>query len=326
MQLFKNIESEIIKNISQSSKSIKIAVTWFTNKNIYQALIDKLADSNYKLEIVVLNDKINNKKEGVNFQKLIDLNADFYYSEIESMVHHKFCIIDDKKLITGSYNWTYYAENRNWENVLIIKDSKILSSFINEFEKIKKHFPKIENIANTQKQMFSLNSSEYLETDYMYQAKDEKQAGNELKVAKIYTEILKLNINNKEIASAQKRIIHKYNSQQFTVCPFEIGIEFENGYHMAIPAFEELPFTVKRVGKIVDADQTSVLIIIQKLYLSPLNIARFTLDNIMKSPIGTEKVEYHFTLEKSGILSIVCKELNGYGREVTKNVDIKNWL
>jgi phosphatidylserine/phosphatidylglycerophosphate/cardiolipin synthase-like enzyme len=35
-------------------------------------------------------------------------------------MHNKFCVINNKILINGFYNWTYYAEDRNRENVLII--------------------------------------------------------------------------------------------------------------------------------------------------------------------------------------------------------------
>lgn len=36
-------------------------------------------------------------------------------------MHHKFCIIDQKIVITGSYNWTKQARN-NEENITVIKD------------------------------------------------------------------------------------------------------------------------------------------------------------------------------------------------------------
>ena len=123
MQLFTNIQDELIKRINQSTDNLKIAVTWFTNHDLFDAVIKKLANPEYKVTLIVLNDRINNKQEGVNFQRLIESNGSFYYSSVENMVHHKFCIIDDKIVITGSYNWTYYAENRNWENIVILESS-----------------------------------------------------------------------------------------------------------------------------------------------------------------------------------------------------------
>lgn len=326
MQLFTSIKQELLERIDNSNQSLKIAVTWFTNKELFNAIIKKLEVPNFKVELIVLNDRINNKREGVDFQKLVDLEGDFYYSEIEDMVHHKFCIIDDETVVTGSYNWTYYAENRNWENVVILDNPKIVNGYISEFEKITSHFSKIKKVSEHQKQTLSINSNEYLETDYLFQAKRECDNGNELEAAKIYTEILKINKKNSAIVTAQKEIVSKYNQQEFLVCPFEIGISFKSGYSMAIPAFEKLPITITRPGLTTIVNQTSVHITIQKFHTYPITIATLDLMNIQPSPESTLKVQHQLTLDKNGFLTIVCSEVGGYGRRVTKIVDIKNWL
>ena len=51
-------------------------------------------------------------------------------------MHHKFCIVDNNITITGSYNWTYYAESRNIENVLITDDELIANQYEKEFVSI----------------------------------------------------------------------------------------------------------------------------------------------------------------------------------------------
>ena len=51
-------------------------------------------------------------------------------------MHHKFCIIDDEVLITGSYNWTYNAENRNIENIVISDVSSVVEEYKREFSRL----------------------------------------------------------------------------------------------------------------------------------------------------------------------------------------------
>ena len=51
-------------------------------------------------------------------------------------MHHKFCVIDDSLAITGSYNWTYYAETRNVENIVISDNSDIVMLFSAEFQRL----------------------------------------------------------------------------------------------------------------------------------------------------------------------------------------------
>ena len=162
MQYFNNIQNELIKAINNSNLSLKVAVTWFTNNDLYEAILKKIeTNKDFKLELIVLNDRINNKIEGVNFQNLINLGSEFYFSNVEKMVHHKFCIIDDEVIITGSYNWTYYAENRNWENIIFINDKEIVDGYIQEFNKLKQSHEKIENVSEKTLENVAINQFEF---------------------------------------------------------------------------------------------------------------------------------------------------------------------
>jgi phosphatidylserine/phosphatidylglycerophosphate/cardiolipin synthase-like enzyme len=48
-------------------------------------------------------------------------------------MHNKFAIIDNRLLLTGSYNWTFSANNRNDENLMVIDDLEIIEIFQNQF-------------------------------------------------------------------------------------------------------------------------------------------------------------------------------------------------
>jgi hypothetical protein len=326
MQFFDNIQNELISRIIDSEKTLKVAVTWLTNHDIFDAILTKLNNPSYKVTLIVLNDRINNKREGVNFQKLIDCKGSFYFSSVENMVHHKFCIIDDETVITGSYNWTYYAENRNWENIVILKDKEIVNGYIQEFEKVIQNHKQVEKVIEEQKLEIGINSNEYLETDYIFQAKNEQKKGNDLATAKIYNEILRINNKQAEIQKARTEIVNKINNQKFEVCPFEIGIQFTSGYSMAIPAFTPLPITIKRGGNTPIDNATSLQITIQKYDFVIKTILQFSLDKLKPCPKGTEKIEHILTVDQSGILTVICNEVNGYNRTITKRIDLKNFV
>ena len=48
-------------------------------------------------------------------------------------MHNKFAIIDNRILLTGSYNWTFSANHRNDENLMVIDDPEIIEIFQNQF-------------------------------------------------------------------------------------------------------------------------------------------------------------------------------------------------
>ena len=41
------------------------------------------------------------------------------YEEGDQLMHHKFCVIDRSTVITGSYNWSFRAQE-NEENITVI--------------------------------------------------------------------------------------------------------------------------------------------------------------------------------------------------------------
>jgi len=51
-------------------------------------------------------------------------------------LHHKVGIIDNKKVILGSYNWTLSANEENDENVVVIRNSDIANLFTKAFDEL----------------------------------------------------------------------------------------------------------------------------------------------------------------------------------------------
>ncbi|NWV13340.1 PLD6 hydrolase, partial [Ptilonorhynchus violaceus] len=51
-------------------------------------------------------------------------------------MHHKFAIVDQRVLITGSLNWTTQAIQSNRENVLVVEDAEYVKAYLDEFERI----------------------------------------------------------------------------------------------------------------------------------------------------------------------------------------------
>lgn len=140
--IFENISSRIQEEINKAQKSIYIAVAWFTNKNIFEQLLQK-AKEGCSIHIIVSNDKINNNSS-INFEKLNKYKGKVYKigNGANELMHNKFCVIDYNTVITGSYNWSYKAES-NFENIVInYNDTSLAEQFVKEYIQIKnKYYP-----------------------------------------------------------------------------------------------------------------------------------------------------------------------------------------
>ncbi len=140
--IFENIAETIQHEIKQSTQSIYIAVAWFTNRNLFTALVEK-SRQGVAVSLMISNDSIN-KNGTIDFALLASTGANVYLigdGEAELM-HNKFCVVDYNTVINGSYNWSYKAES-NFENVIITHDDTLLAEqFVNEFKRIKrKYYP-----------------------------------------------------------------------------------------------------------------------------------------------------------------------------------------
>ena len=54
----------------------------------------------------------------------------------KSLMHHKFAVVDDKKVVTGSLNWTRSGSEINNENIVITDNYRIVTAFNDEFRRL----------------------------------------------------------------------------------------------------------------------------------------------------------------------------------------------
>lgn len=136
--VFENIEARILKEIKDAHYSIFVSVAWFTNKKLFDALLEK-AKTNCYVSIIIQLDEINSQC-GIDYDQIqIGRSECFKISKETELLHDKFCVIDFQKVITGSYNWTYKASH-NSENILILNDPSVATQYISRFEQQKAKF------------------------------------------------------------------------------------------------------------------------------------------------------------------------------------------
>lgn len=135
--LFEDIAERIRLELGFAKHSIYIAIAWFTNRALFNTLIDK-AEQGVTVQLMLSNDHIN-QQSYVDYDQLNIGNSAAYLigDGKQDLMHNKFCVIDSDTVINGSYNWSYKAE-KNHENILITKgDSVLAEQFIKQFKKIR---------------------------------------------------------------------------------------------------------------------------------------------------------------------------------------------
>jgi len=128
--LYDNPQKEIIKNINQAQAFINIAMYVFTDREIAIPLA-KAQERGVKVRLYLDQDQVDYQYSQSRF--LVQRGIKTRISSNNYIMHNKFAIIDNRLLLTGSYNWTFSANNRNDENLIVIDDLELIEIFQNQF-------------------------------------------------------------------------------------------------------------------------------------------------------------------------------------------------
>jgi phosphatidylserine/phosphatidylglycerophosphate/cardiolipin synthase-like enzyme len=115
----------IINAITQAKKSIKVQAYSFTNADIAKALLDS---SKRGVDVKVVLDKSQETEKYSSATFLANAGVPVRIDDDFAIAHNKIMILDEETVITGSFNFTKAAEERNAENVLVIRGNKELAN------------------------------------------------------------------------------------------------------------------------------------------------------------------------------------------------------
>jgi len=131
--LYDDPETVIIENINKAEVFVDIAMYTFTDQEISQAVI-KASERGVKVRIYL--DRSQVKAKYSSSRLFVEKGLEVRISSNNYIMHNKFAVIDNKIIITGSYNWTTSASTRNDENLLVIDDEEIIQRYQRQFENL----------------------------------------------------------------------------------------------------------------------------------------------------------------------------------------------
>lgn len=134
---FENIQARIIDELLKARDTVRICVAWMSSE-VYASTLQDIANSGVRVELIFNDDLINKKNLSTSSDKI-----NFYpikTKKYATLMHNKFCIIDESIVITGSYNWSKRA-SQHFENIIIVRnDYKLVAQFMHEFHDLIHHY------------------------------------------------------------------------------------------------------------------------------------------------------------------------------------------
>jgi phosphatidylserine/phosphatidylglycerophosphate/cardiolipin synthase-like enzyme len=128
------VAARLVELLQGAQESIYFMAYSFTSDDIAQAMRDR-ADAGLTVS-GVMDDSQVKSNEGTEFDLFVQTGLDVRRDGNPGLMHHKVIIIDRSIVITGSYNFTASAEDRNDENVVIFYSPDIAELYLAEFERV----------------------------------------------------------------------------------------------------------------------------------------------------------------------------------------------
>ena len=123
-------QQAVISEIRKAARTIDIAMYYLSSRDIAQALI-RASENNVRVRVVL--DQSQEIESASKSGYLVRHGLEVRYHLGFGLMHNKFAIIDGKSLITGSFNWTLTAEEKNEENLLMITDEGTIEKYKERF-------------------------------------------------------------------------------------------------------------------------------------------------------------------------------------------------
>ena len=127
------VAARILSLIRSAKEDIRFMAFTLTLDSIAEALIEQ---ANAGISVQGVFDSSQASNPGHDLETLRAAGIPVKLDGNAAKMHHKVIIIDDRIVITGSYNFSRSAEERNDENVLVIYGSEVASQYLIEFERI----------------------------------------------------------------------------------------------------------------------------------------------------------------------------------------------
>ncbi|MFN0291760.1 phospholipase D-like domain-containing protein [Pedobacter helvus] len=129
------IKQRIISEINNAKQCVYVAMAYFTDRDIAMAIVDA-KNRNVSVDIILSSNAQNETVKLMLKGAGIKVHA-FETGDVRGIMHHKFCLIDHKISINGSYNYSLNASTNNIENIQVSENSEVYNQFLSEFERLK---------------------------------------------------------------------------------------------------------------------------------------------------------------------------------------------
>lgn len=120
----------IVSEIDGATGKVRVQAYVFTSAPIAKAIVSAHRRG---LDVLVILDKSQRTEKYSSADFTAHAGVPTWIDSRHAIAHNKIIIVDDRIVITGSFNFTNAAEERNAENLVLIREPRAVKRYIDNF-------------------------------------------------------------------------------------------------------------------------------------------------------------------------------------------------
>jgi len=126
----------VVANLDKATNTVLVQAYSFSSAPIAKALVDA-KKRGVKVQVILDKSQRTERYSSADFVQRAGIAT--FIDAKHAIAHNKIMVIDGKTILTGSFNFTKAAEEKNAENLLVIQDAALAAKYTANWQAHLKH-------------------------------------------------------------------------------------------------------------------------------------------------------------------------------------------
>lgn len=130
-----SLKENLLKEVESTASTLDLAIHEMTSLDMAQTLV-KAKQRGVKVRIVTDSKQAKIKTSQINYLIHQGIPVKVLGGKEKGVMNHRFAILDGKRVLTGSFDWSEPSLKWNYENVLVLHESEVVAAYQKEFDRL----------------------------------------------------------------------------------------------------------------------------------------------------------------------------------------------
>jgi len=130
-----SIKKSILKEMESTTSVLDLAIHEITSLDMAQALA-KAKQRGVRVRVIADSKQANIRTSKITYLIQQGILVKVLGGKEKEVMNHRFAILDGKRVLTGSFDWSEASLKWNYENILILHESEVVATYQKEFDRL----------------------------------------------------------------------------------------------------------------------------------------------------------------------------------------------